>query len=343
MNQRKWAERRFSVDVETVAGRIADEQRQSGEIPWHRDEKTDPWDHVEAVMGLATGGYVAEAERGLAWLAERQLSDGSWYSAYKNGVPTDRTRETHMAAYFAVGLFHLYLITGDEAVLRRFWPAAERAVDFARRHQQEGGEVFWAVSPAGEVDRMALLTGASSIYMSLKCAVALADVMDAPRPEWRTALEKLGDAIRDRPHLFNMTKSRYAMDWFYPILCGAVTGDAAQRRIGRYWKKFVIEGQGVRCVSDRPWVTVAETCEFCIALAAMGNQVLARIVFEWICGRTYPDGGYWCGFTFPDMVIWPEDRLTWTNGVVLMAADAVYGLTPAHRLFAHDFEPSRTA
>jgi hypothetical protein len=35
------------------------------------------------------------------------------------------------------------------------------------------------------------------------------------------------------------------------------------------------------------------------------------------------------------MVIWPEDRLTWTNAVVLMAADALYEMTPAGRLFSH--------
>ena len=56
-----------------------------------------------------------------------------------------------------------------------------------------------------------------------------------------------------------MTKARYSMDWFYPVLCGAWDGPAAWRRIDRYWKKFVVEGRGVRCVSDQPWVTLAET------------------------------------------------------------------------------------
>ena len=62
---------------------------------------------------------------------------------------------------------------------------------------------------------------------------------------------------------------------------------------------------------------------------------LAEIVFGWIRDRTFEDGSYWCGFTFPDMVIWPEDKLTWTNAVVLMAADALYHMTPASRLFSH--------
>jgi hypothetical protein len=77
---------------------------------------------------------------------------------------------------------------------------------------------------------------------------------------------------------------------------------------------------GIRCVSDRPWVTIAETSELVLALAGMGNSKLAEIVFNWISECTFDDGSYWCGFTFPDMVIWPEDKITWTNGVVMMAA-----------------------
>jgi hypothetical protein len=42
------------------------------------------------------------------------------------------------------------------------------------------------------------------------------------------------------------------------------------------------------------------------------------------------------------MTVWPEDRLTWTSAVVLMAADALYGLTPASQLFSHVFWRSQT-
>ena len=127
------------------------------------------------------------------------------------------------------------------------------------------------------------------------------------------------------------------MDWFYPVLSGAITGEKAIQRIERCWEKYVIQGQGVRCVSDRPWITVAETCELAIALSAMDNLELAEIVFSWIQDKTNKDGSYWCGFTCPDMKIWPEYKTTWTNAVVLIAADSVYNLTPASRLFNHRF------
>jgi len=42
-------------------------------------------------------------------------------------------------------------------------------------------------------------------------------------------MDKLGLAIKDRPDLFNMIKSRYSMDWYYPVLCGAITGEEAKK------------------------------------------------------------------------------------------------------------------
>jgi hypothetical protein len=217
------------------------------------------------------------------------------------------------------------------------WPTVSAAIDFALHLQTHEGEIHWAISPEGRVDPMALLTGSSSIYMSLKCALAIAQILGRPAPKWKKALIKLGDAIRYKPHLFNIAKSRYSMYWFYPILAGVLTGADAQKRIDRYWGKYMIEDRGVRCVSDEPWVTLAETSELIIALAAMGNRELAKIIFSWIADRRYDDGSYWCGFTFPEMIIWPEDKLTWTNAVTLMAADAIYDLTPAGQLFSHEF------
>jgi hypothetical protein len=105
----------------------------------------------------------------------------------------------------------------------------------------------------------------------------------------------------------------------------------------RLWKKFVVNAQGVRCVSDRPWITIAETSELSLSLSAMGNQALSEITFSWIFDRRHEDGSYWCGFTLPELTVWPEDRLTWTNAAVIIAADALYHLSPAGELFNHHF------
>jgi hypothetical protein len=216
------------------------------------------------------------------------------------------------------------------------WPAVRAGVDYAVGMQAPTGEIQWARNAEGVVDPMALLTGSSSVYMSIKCALGIAARLGRNRRDWESALEKLGQAIRHRPNLFNMIKSRFSMDWYYPILCGAVGGADACRRIDRYWEKFVAPGWGVRCVSDRPWATMAETAELVLALAAIGEVEKARIVFSWLADKKYGDGSYWMGVTFPDSVIWPEEKTTWTTAAILLAYDALNDLTPASSLFHHD-------
>ena len=325
----------LSVDIEALTQLIVDHQRDSGEIPWCDGQKTDPWDHVESAIGLTIGGQYEAARRAYEWMRQTQLDDGSWYAAYLDGRPEDRTRDANLSTYIAVGVYHYVLVTGDRVFAETMWPTVRRAIAFALALQSPEGPIHWAISPEGRVDPMALLTGSSSVFMSLKCALKLADYVGQKQPRWASALDRLREALRCKPHLFNMTKSRFSMDWFYPILCGAMKGEEARRRIDKYWKKFVVEGQGVRCVYDEPWITIAETCELVLSLTAMGNEELARIVFSWISSKRFDDDTYWCGFTFPDMVIWPEDKIAWTNAVVLMALDALYHLTPASQLFDH--------
>ena len=326
----------LSLNIDSLTRFIRHLQYPSGEIPWHMGGKTDPWDLVEAAMGLAIGGEHDAAAKAFDWMRQNQNPNGSWFSAYMKGVPRDRTMETNMAAYIATGLLHFWLVTQDMALLESMWPCMERAIDFSISLQADGGEIYWARSPEDRIDPMALLTGCSSIFMSLKSALTIAALVGKKRPDWERAWLRLGRSLREEMHIYNISKSRFSMYWFYPILSGALTGEAATRRLEKYWKKYVIEGQGVRCVSDQPWVTIAETSEFVLTLSAMGKMKPARIIFSWIQERTYADGTFWCGYTFPDMTIWPEEKISWTNGVVLMAADALYGLTPAARLFAHD-------
>jgi hypothetical protein len=236
-----------------------------------------------------------------------------------------------------VGLYHYYLITDDEAFVAAMWDTVRAAIDFALAFQQPTGEIHWAMSPEGVVEPKALLTGSSSVYMSLKCAVSLAMVLGKKIPGWIAAMTNLKAAIADKPHLFDHSKARFSMDGFYPVLTGAFTGDKARERIETCLDKFFVAGQGVKCVEDEPWITMAETSELCLAIAAIGDRKRAAKIFGLLKDYRYPDGSYWCGFTFPERTIWPEEKVSWTNAVVLMAADAIYRLTPAAGLFDHDF------
>jgi hypothetical protein len=138
-----------------------------------------------------------------------------------------------------------------------------------------------------------------------------------------------------------MIKSRYSMDWYYPILCGAVNGEDAKKRIDHLWDKFVVPDWGVRCVSDRPWVTMAETSELILTLAAIEDYSRAKTIFSWLGDKRFPDGSYWMGVTFPDGVIWPEEKTCWTAAAVLMAWDAINSVTPAAKLFNHQYWQER--
>lgn len=326
-----------SVEVEKIAGFIAAMQKDSGEIPWSIGGKTDPWDHIESAMGLTVAGYYPQAKKAYCWLMDTQLEDGSWWSEIQDGKIINSTRETNFAAYIAVGAYHYYLNTGDTDFLAELWPTLSRGIQYAVNMQTPEGEIYWARNKDGVIDRMALLTGCSSIYMSFKCAVEIAKILQKRKPAWVRAKSALGDAIRNHPDLFNMIKSRFSMDWYYPILCGAVSGEEAKKRIDQYWEKFVVPDWGVRCVSDRPWVTMAETSELILTLAALEDYPRAKAIFSWLSDKRYDDGSYWMGVTFPDSVIWPEEKTSWTAAAVILAWDALNKVTQASDLFNHAY------
>jgi len=325
------------VSLEKIAAFIVSLQKENGEIPWSVSGKTDPWDHVESAMGLSVGGFYEEALHAYEWLANSQLSDGSWWSETLDGKIINSSKESNFSSYVAVGVFHYYLVTHDIKFLKTMWHTVSQGIQYAINLQAPDGEIYWARNKNGAIDKMALLTGSSSIYMSIKCALAIAGLLGKKRPRWQKAMAELGVAIKDRPDLFNMIKSRYSMDWYYPILCGAITGEEAKRRIAHLWEKFVVPEWGVRCVSDRPWVTMAETAEFILTLRAIEDNSRAKMIFSWLNDKRFSDGSFWMGVTFPDGVIWPEEKTGWTAAAAMLAWDALNDITPAGKLFNHKF------
>ncbi|QKX18642.1 prenyltransferase [Microbulbifer sp. YPW1] len=328
----------FPLDfIRRSADYILSQQLEDGCIPWFSGHYADPWDHVEAAMGLSIAGEYRAAESAYAWLAGIQLQDGSWWAAYKNGQVDNRERrESNFVAYIATGIWHHFLITGDRDFLLRFWPMVKKAIDFVLTLQSEHGEIQWAVNSQGEPLQDALITGCSSIYKSLECAINIAVVLAFPQPDWRRARTMLGKALREKPHRFDRTwesKARFSMDWFYPVLTGVFDGAGARLRLQQKWDEFVVAGLGCRCVNDEPWVTVAESCELTMALLAAGDTARAETIYRGLHRWQDTDGGYWTGYVYRDSAVWPEEKTTWTVGAMLLAADALAGLTPASGLF----------
>ncbi|MDQ1428915.1 MAG: hypothetical protein QOK39_2391 [Acidimicrobiaceae bacterium] len=326
-------------EVAATGGWIAGWQLPSGMIPWFPGGHADPWNHIEATMALCVAGRVAEAERALGWLASRQHRDGSWCRYYVAGGVEDPRRDVNVCAYVATGTWFHYLVTRDIRVLDRMWPVVERAIGFALRLQQPGGEVLWSMEPDGTPARFALLTGSSSVHHSLRCALAIAAVLGHGRPEWELAAGRLAHAVAHREDAFE-PKARWAMDWYYPVLCGAVAGDTARARLAERWDVFVLAGVGVKCVSDQPWVTAAETAECVMALDACGLRSAAETLLEGTRHFRDPDGGYWTGCVHPQCVRYPGgERSTYTAAAVLLADNALYGEGAAAGLFRGDTLP----
>jgi hypothetical protein len=123
------------------------------------------------------------------------------------------------------------------------------------------------------------------------------------------------------------------MDWYYPVLGGALRGPDAERRLTEGWERFVVPGLGVRCVSGQDWVTAAETCELVMALDACGMRAQAREVFASVQHMREPDGSYWTGWQFANQVPFPRERSTWTSAAVVLAADALAGYTGGAGIF----------
>jgi hypothetical protein len=297
---------------------IAREQCPDGQIPWFAGERTDPWDHVEAAMGLDIAGRHPEARAAYQWLRRTQNPDGSWCRGYRGSRVVDHVREANFTAYVAVGLWHHYLCTGDDALLERMWPTLAKAIDFVLRLQAPGGEIRWALDGSGAVADEALLTGCASMYHSLRCALAIAEYRGVVRPDWELAAAALSHAIVAHPTRF-ADRDRFSMDWYYPVLGGAVRGAAAVARIDHGWDRFVVPDLGVRCVDDEPWVTGAETSELVLALCAVGEHGRAAETFTAMQHLRHDDGSYWTGYVYRDRAHWPVERTTWTAGAVLLA------------------------
>ncbi len=318
-----------------TAASIAALQLPSGMIPWFPGGHCDPWNHVETAMALDLVGMHTEAERAYAWLVETQHPDGWWFNYYwPDGSVEDPKLDTNVCAYVAAGVWHHWLCTDDRGFVEALWPTVERALDWVLSLRRHDGAVLWA----REVDSCpwdyALLTGSSSIWHSLQCGVLVADLLGRPRPDWAAAADRLADIVANSPHAFE-PKDRWAMDWYYPVLTNVLLGDPAVARLKSGWDTFSIEGRGIRCVSDEPWVTAAETAECALSYVAIGDLDTASDLLRWTRAHRHDDGSYWTGIVYPNFERFPADeRTAYTAAAVVLAADALAGASPASQLFA---------
>ncbi|RDI65964.1 prenyltransferase [Nocardia pseudobrasiliensis] len=314
-----------------TAESIAAAQESDGAIPWFIGGHTDPWDHVESAMALTATGLLTEARAAYEWSARTQRADGSWPLQFRAGAVENTDADTNFCAYLATGVWHYVCCTGDRSFAAELWPSVRAAIDYVVSLQGRGGEIHWLRTASGVLPE-ALLTGCSSMFHSIRCALALAEWLGEPQPEWEVAALRLGHAVRHHPEAF-AAKDRYSMDWYYPVLCGAYRGRDAERRIASRWRDFVVGEIGIRCVDDRPWVTGAETCELALTLDAAGDSGRARRLLAAMQHLREDDGSYWTGLVFADGKRWPEERTTWTGAAMILAADALSRTSGGNGIF----------
>lgn len=309
-----------ATQVAETARSIVTMQEPCGAIPWAVGEHVDIWNHVEGAMALLVGGQVAAAERAYAWIPTLQRADGSWPMKIVDGKPDDARGDVNMSAYFAVGLWHHWLVRRDLDFVQRFWSSVRAGLDWVVGQQVAFGGINWTPT-----ESFCLLTGNASIYHSLRAGVALADLLDDPQPEWELAGGRLGHAVREHRDLFE-DKSTYSMDWYYPVLGGAVRGDEALELLSSRWDDFVVPGLGIHCVDTNPWVTGAETCELAMALDCLGDQRRALALLGDMQHLRGEGGAYWTGWVYRGdnaPVHWPVEHTTYTAAAVILAVDAL--------------------
>ncbi len=328
-------------EAHATAAHLASLQLETGMIPWYPGGHCDPWNHVETAMALDVAGFHTEAERAYDWLVDTQRPDGSWHNFYRSDGSIEETKlDTNVCSYVATGVWHHWLCTRDLAFVERMWPTVERAIDFVLSLRRDDGLSVWAVEPDERPWTYVLLTGTASTQHALRLGAETAELVGADGSAWIEAAVVKTAAIRrevDRPdHAASAfePKTRWAMDWYYPVLTGALSGEAAKARLADRWETFAIEGLGIRCVSDEPWVTASETAECAIAFAAIGDLSTAADLLRWTRTHRRDDGSYWTGIVYPEPELFPFDEHTsYTAAAVLLAVDTITATSPASGVF----------
>lgn len=321
-----------AAQLRQTAEHLAGQQQPDGLIPWFTGHYGDPWDHVEGAMALTVAGMLDQARAAFDWSVEHQAADGTWPMETLGAEVGEPSVDANQVAYIAVGVWHHHLLTDDDRFAARMWPVVRSAIDFVVDLQQPAGAICWSRGRDGVVNPDALLTGSACMVLSLRCALSLADLVDDPQPEWELAVSRLAHVVVSHPDSFS-DQSRFSMDWYYPVLGGAVRGHAGFALLQARWDEFVVPDRGIRCVADRPWVTAAETAELVLALDALGDRGRARTLMRDVQFLRADGGGYWTGWVFPEDDYWPAEQSTWTGAAMILAADALADHSPAHDLF----------
>ena len=227
-------------------------------------------------MALDVGGRFAEAERAYEWLRAMQHADGSWH-AYYLGDDGEGAHARHQR--------HLLRRERRVAPLprdrRHRLPRASCSPSSSARSTSRSTTSTRPARSSGTPTRSASTARArcspARRASTRRCAARSrppsASAASAPTGSCRSA--RSPSRSRTGP---SASSTRNAGRWTgttrsSAACCAATRPKRASRRSGT---RSSSPGRGVRCVSDQPWITAAETCELVMALDAIGLHDRAR-------------------------------------------------------------------
>ena len=322
---------------ESLGNYIRSIQLESGAIPSNKDGSHDPWDHIESIMGLNFANEKESSKLAFEWLIKNQNTDGSWFSKYNDSYPLEKNKSTHFGPYISVAALHFYKIFEDKEFLEYLWPNIKLALKFSLSLQIPNGTIPWSIDENGKIEEDYLLTGSSSILKSIECGIAISKLLNDKEntSNWAKSYQSLSNAIRDPIGKFDLLqdRKRFSMDWYYPILSGCLNDKERDYYIDKVFNDFYVKDIGIKCVIEEPWITVAETCEFIIALMISDRDEDAKkLLLDVlnICDKNYIP---YMGWQYEENIFWPKERPSWTSAAAILAADTILDFSKASDLF----------
>lgn len=328
-------------------------QRSDGSIPWFEDGIWDAWNHVECAMALEVAGETTAADAAFDYLRTTQNSNGSWQGEYGNTAEiideyymsretAGTFEDTNFTAYCATGIWHRFLSRSDLADLEVFWPMVRNAMYFVLNLQSDHGDVAWSSEAIAFGPDDSVRAGNASIRKSLECATRIAFQMGAfsDARTFRHAMRRIDHAFLHHPERFDRKdddRSRYAMDWYYPSMCGVLKGHDATLHIRQGWNEFVDPEKGCHCVLSEPWITVAESAELAIALAGLGARDIARQILKLQLNHRDSDGCFWMGYQYEEDIFWPREKPSWTQAAMILAIETLRRGSPTSVLLGQHY------
>ena len=247
---------------------------------------TDPWNLVEAAMALDLGGRHDEA-RARVRVARAPSSAPTAAGTPTTSATTSRTpRSTPTSP--ATSRPACGTTTSSPATPRYLAGSGRRS----RRR---------STSRSTSSARPARSRGAATTPTTARCSpgrrasTCQPEVRDRDRRAPRARAPRLGAVARRARDRHRAPSRRVPRQG--PLGDGLVLPDPRRRAARRRRRTrasptalgaFVVDGRGVRCVSDRPWITAAETCELVMALDAIGATTHARVDSSRRCSSSAP-------------------------------------------------------